>query len=224
MVHFLHPAQYTALMNSSYVSPKGIAISNSSLHNMTTSAWSRMYETKYVTHGDLYISVDAWVFGTSWNSTSHTPYLHNIPDTIYLGDFGFNSFTVPVDQYEASAMPPISWPHPVHYNAFDRRSIRGLFNVSDSGLVRSNIFGSIFHTPYGASTEIHDGSRVLIALPLMVIVVVCNTIKAIVMLVTLRQTREFPLVTIGDALASFLRQPDEVTTGMCVLHKEDLIR
>jgi hypothetical protein len=43
------------------------------------------------------------------------------------------------------------------------------------------------------------------------------------MFLTLRQTEDYPLVTIGDAAASFRRRPDHATVGMSVAHRDQII-
>ncbi|KAK5045445.1 hypothetical protein LTR84_009309 [Exophiala bonariae] len=56
----------------------------------------------------------------------------------------------------------------------------------------------------------------------MAAVIVCNFIKATAMIITLYSCDEMPLVTLGDAIASFLAEPDPVTSGNCLLSKEEL--
>jgi hypothetical protein len=59
-------------------------------------------------------------------------------------------------------------------------------------------------------------------IPIIVIVIVCNASKAICMLLTVWNTKEYPLVTLGDAIASFLEDPDPTTTNMCLVSKENV--
>ncbi|KAF8247747.1 hypothetical protein K440DRAFT_292787 [Wilcoxina mikolae CBS 423.85] len=47
------------------------------------------------------------------------------------------------------------------------------------------------------------------------IVIVCNFVKALCMLLTLCERDFVPLVTIGDAIQSFLMNPDPTTAGIC---------
>ncbi|GAB7354941.1 hypothetical protein MBLNU459_g5560t1 [Dothideomycetes sp. NU459] len=46
------------------------------------------------------------------------------------------------------------------------------------------------------------------SVPILMVVIVCNALKAIAMFWSLRQYRERPLVTVGDAIASFMNEPD----------------
>lgn len=54
------------------------------------------------------------------------------------------------------------------------------------------------------------------SLPIMIIVIICNLTKAICMLLTLRHRFATPLLTIGDAIDSFLRRPDIYTRNNCL--------
>ncbi|KAF4544456.1 uncharacterized protein LTHEOB_6026 [Lasiodiplodia theobromae] len=51
---------------------------------------------------------------------------------------------------------------------------------------------------------------------LFIVVIVANAIKAAAMIATLLQYKRPALVTIGDALASFLEEADETTRGLCL--------
>ena len=54
----------------------------------------------------------------------------------------------------------------------------------------------------------------------MIVVIVCNSIKMICMAwIAWKQDSE-PLVTLGDAIASFLETPDKFTVGNCITGKE----
>lgn len=62
------------------------------------------------------------------------------------------------------------------------------------------------------------------SLGILIAVIVMNSIKAGCMFWTLRRHREPTLITFGDALASFLDQPDRCSEGRCLLSKSDLAR
>lgn len=57
-------------------------------------------------------------------------------------------------------------------------------------------------------------------IPIIVIVIICNISIAVCMLITAWNTKDSPLVTLGDAIASFLEDPDPTTRGMCLVSKE----
>lgn len=54
------------------------------------------------------------------------------------------------------------------------------------------------------------------------IVVAFNLVKALSMLWILFRLRDNPLVTLGDAISSFLQQPDQTTKGFCLLSRADV--
>ena len=57
------------------------------------------------------------------------------------------------------------------------------------------------------------------SLPIMIIVIICNLTKAVCMLFTIRHRLATPLLTLGDAVASFLKRPDIYTKNNCLSDK-----
>ena len=64
--------------------------------------------------------------------------------------------------------------------------------------------------------------RLSFSLVIMLIVITANAIKATIMILTFVKLREPTLVTIGDAIASFLDEPDPTTAGICLSTREDI--
>ncbi|KAK6591892.1 hypothetical protein H4I96_12169 [Botrytis cinerea] len=64
--------------------------------------------------------------------------------------------------------------------------------------------------------------KVKFSVLLMIVVIACNLIKAICMGFAARYVEKSPLVTLGDAIASFLRTPDPTTKGLCLVSKKDI--
>lgn len=74
-------------------------------------------------------------------------------------------------------------------------------------------------------SELHESKcEVQFSLAILIIVMICNAIKALCMFLALRSLEDKPLVTIGDAIMSFLETPDKTTVGCCLLSKRDLNR
>ncbi|KAG0126943.1 hypothetical protein HOY82DRAFT_491140 [Tuber indicum] len=65
------------------------------------------------------------------------------------------------------------------------------------------------------SERIRGNCKVQFSLWVMIAVICCNLIKACGMVMTVSRSREPTLVTLGDAVDSFLRIPDPTTMGMC---------
>ncbi|PUU76463.1 hypothetical protein B9Z19DRAFT_990526 [Tuber borchii] len=57
--------------------------------------------------------------------------------------------------------------------------------------------------------------KVQFSLGIMISVICCNLVKACAMIMTVVRSREPTLVTLGDAIDSFLRIPDPTTMGIC---------
>ena len=60
-------------------------------------------------------------------------------------------------------------------------------------------------------------------IPIVAVVFVANLFKVIGMLWVAFRLRHAPLITVGDAVESFLNEPDSTTKGMCLLTKEDVV-
>ncbi|CUS15481.1 unnamed protein product [Tuber aestivum] len=65
------------------------------------------------------------------------------------------------------------------------------------------------------SEKTDENCTVQFTLQIMIIVICCNFVKACCMIMAVVRTREPTLVTLGDAVDSFLRVPDPTTVGMC---------
>ncbi|KAF9066200.1 hypothetical protein BDP27DRAFT_1365818 [Rhodocollybia butyracea] len=57
-------------------------------------------------------------------------------------------------------------------------------------------------------------------LPLLTIVVALNAIKVVCMAIVATKMKDHPLVTIGDAIASFIDNPSSETKGMCLVSQD----
>ena len=83
---------------------------------------------------------------------------------------------------------------------------------------RDIIIGNLTLTIAGAiSTLVDNGGGVQVAIPYLLIVLCCNIIKILSMAMTLWLNRTDLLVTTGDALQSYLQQPEMETYGYCLL-------
>lgn len=57
---------------------------------------------------------------------------------------------------------------------------------------------------------------------IMIVVIICNAIKFICMILAVFINKESVLTTVGDAIMSFLDNPDRTTVGMCIASKRDI--
>jgi len=60
------------------------------------------------------------------------------------------------------------------------------------------------------------------SLGILIAVIACNAVKSLAMFWTLKRQKDVTLVTIGDAVASYLDEPDELTKGRCLMGKVDV--
>lgn len=77
---------------------------------------------------------------------------------------------------------------------------------------------------YCLSRKVPGRSRLQIHLSLHLTVTILSAIKLSCLLLTFREQQGTPLVTNGDAIASFLSSPCVHSAGMCLLPQEELVR
>jgi hypothetical protein len=75
---------------------------------------------------------------------------------------------------------------------------------------------------YCLSENVESRCRVQFVPPLAYIVIVFNIAKAGILLYAYLSIKENPLMTIGDAVSSFLNRQDETTKDLCLMAKEDI--
>ncbi|KAF2029141.1 hypothetical protein EK21DRAFT_90038 [Setomelanomma holmii] len=78
------------------------------------------------------------------------------------------------------------------------------------------------HVAHAFSQKSNANSRLQISLHFMVVVVIFNAAKISIMALVLLEDDSAYLVTLGDAMASFLKRPDSFTQKKCMLGKEEL--
>jgi hypothetical protein len=77
---------------------------------------------------------------------------------------------------------------------------------------------------YCLSEVMEEDCKLQIAIPILVVVIFCNLMKLIVMCLVGWKFRLRPLVTTGDAIQSFLQEPDSTTSRMCLVDKEMIVK
>ncbi|KAL8708100.1 MAG: hypothetical protein Q9220_006954 [cf. Caloplaca sp. 1 TL-2023] len=90
----------------------------------------------------------------------------------------------------------------------------------DDGTAKDWTLGSgLYSVSYCLSRRMEEHCRLQYSLPLLITVIVCNFVKAIGMILLAYQRTSKPLVTLGDALTSFLDNPDPTSKGNCMADK-----
>ncbi|KAK1143248.1 hypothetical protein N8T08_006948 [Aspergillus melleus] len=72
--------------------------------------------------------------------------------------------------------------------------------------------------------EAEEHCQLFFSPPIAIVVIICNATKVIYMLLTTRDKRRDLMLTVGDALASFLTLPDSTTRGRCFLSHAEMTR
>lgn len=72
---------------------------------------------------------------------------------------------------------------------------------------------------YCLSKGVEEHCKLQFSLAIMIIVIICNLVKTICMSIIAWKQDPKPLVTLGDAIASFLNRPDVKSEGKCVVGK-----
>ena len=189
-----------------YKSPLYYKLNTTQNWNLTNSEWPQIYGAKYIAeHGDLYLVADQ--FRLQFNTNSK-PY--SIPDW---------SLQIPILQSVAQmsgATPNVLKPWSNSDGWVDINITSYDFNLSNSSTLSINVL-------YAFALKIPGGSSVQISLYFMIVVIICNILKATAMVMTYFDPSPDLLVTLGDAIASFLETPDPATKGVCTLSREELL-
>lgn len=123
----------------------------------------------------------------------------------------------PVYRWMCSAYPNLSGTNDAGCD------INGLSRYSSNWeLVAYDVSGSEYHPvpiQYCLSQPVEEHCRLQLSLIIMCIVMFCNFMKALCMYSILRHQKSPPLVTLGDAIESFLQDKDLTTENMCLADK-----
>lgn len=74
---------------------------------------------------------------------------------------------------------------------------------------------------YCLAQQVEEHCKLQLSVHLSTIVIILNAIKVILMVWVVLQVKESPLMTMGDAVASFLTEADPTTEDMCLLTKKE---
>lgn len=88
------------------------------------------------------------------------------------------------------------------------------YNTTPGALTEASI-------SYCLVQETDEHCQLNFSVSIMVIVIIVNMIKAVVMITTVLKLRAPALATVGDAIATFLDEPDPTTKSMCLATKDD---
>ncbi|KAE8317007.1 hypothetical protein BDV41DRAFT_561918 [Aspergillus transmontanensis] len=78
---------------------------------------------------------------------------------------------------------------------------------------RALSFSHPYSVDYCLSEKVEEHCRVMYSPAICLLIIVCNAVKVICIMLTIRLRRKELLFTVGDAIASFMKYPDRTTLG-----------
>ena len=142
----------------------------------------------------------------------------------------------PVEAYNGFTMPPIIWPDSVFMNASTNLRWNANVSIDHYGWLSNNSSYiqplnydqsggyTTQHVAYGLSTHVPQSSSIQIARVFIIVVIICNLLKTVAIFFTMRNCFSQQILTMGDAVSSYLQSPDISTLGACILKRKKLVR
>lgn len=215
------------------------------LTNLTISQFLAVYNTRYIPdHGDVFITYGAVALSLTLPNVSDSPLsLEN--SLIGVGNGRSIVPWVPISLALLGMpyVPDVALPSTVNVNFTNTTfpfsvaaavdDVRYLEATNWVNLYDGDGLGSstanqgvpaIHITPPIRSVSLRDGSKVQVILSYMLVVIACNTLKMVVMWTLWRNAHVEYCTTVGDAVQSFLRWPDQSTIGLCAKSRDSLVK
>jgi hypothetical protein len=179
--------------------------------------WVNNYATKHVSpFHDLYLVIDRFAFDPSRNATIE-PLMNYLPFEIeresnsLYADLVDLTGSLPWFSLSGKQLAPV-----------DLLESSPWYSIPGKQLVpRSNkTWPDDARIAHAFSRIVDRRSRLFISVDSMIVVISFNLVKVAILLWILVTDKSEYLVTIGDAVASFLERPDTCTIGQCMLGKE----
>ena len=164
------------------------------------------------------------------NSTVSVNITLNVTDMTYSTSQPSSILNFTVEAYNGSSMPQITWLDSVFVNASIDPTWKTEISIDDHGWLSIPSSGNqplgytIQHVAYGISTHVPQSSSIQIAWVFIVVVIISNLLKTVAIFFTLRDSFSQQILTMGDAVSSYLESPDISTLGACILKRKKLVR
>ena len=180
----------------------GYDTSTQSYEDHTPSECTKLYNTDFVSnHRNLFLIT---------KHTSNTTHNNTLLDIIHVSGKETSSSSWMCDYDQAgtgqvySPSPPICNPSTLTSNVTGGLPWRVKLTTGEEGEIS------------GCKSErTVEKCKVQFSLGIMIVVICCNLVKACSMVMAVVRSREPTLVTLGDAVDSFLRTPDPTTMEIC---------
>ncbi|CAG8303123.1 unnamed protein product [Penicillium salamii] len=125
----------------------------------------------------------------------------------------------PIANYSSQTMPSIEWPAPFNFRVSSDNSWKDILSLNPDAWMDPP-----WHVGYGFAEVLHKGSAVQISSAFLAVVLACNLLKTLAIYYILRGSYDSQIITQGDAISSFLADPDHHTVGFCAIEKSRLIK
>ena len=201
---------------SSILSPilEGYNNRTQSYEHLTPSECTKLYNTDFLsTHRNLFLIT---------NRNSNITHNNTLLDTIYVytGQAFSDSWMCAYDL--------------VYRNQYSLISLEPRLSCDSSKLTSDVASGLPWQIKLARGEEVDisgcksertvEKCKVHLSLGIMIVVICCNLVKACCMVTAVVKSREPTLVTLGDAMDSFLTIPDPTTIGMCFADRKFIKR
>ena len=234
-IHFVN-ASNDVLMNDSA----------STKSNLTNKEWQSRYDTSYVPDsGDLYLVINETCLNIKLESNSSPPSWSCLaaseppgPNEQFAAGASFTVLMLlDLEAYDGRTMPRLIWPNDTLISVSSTDTWRSLLSIDDQGWLSTTASlqnltlplqsqtpsNTIFHVAYGLSTHAPQSSSVQISWAFITVVILCNFVKTVAIFFTLRHSYSQQILTLGDAISTYLQHPEQSTIGACLLSKKDLL-
>ena len=191
-----NPAFQTRMIN--YGSDLMRNVENASIwQNMTNSQCLKEYGQEFVsTHGDI-LAVS-----------------HALNDSYSIAGFDSGG-PDPVGDMPSYAWMCKDYPNARYGQDKTQCRLSDLLKVAGNWTINSDL------VDYFLSLRKEENCRLQFSLTILIVVISCNFVKAACMTLVAYQHDSESLVTLGDAIASFLNKPESATQGNCIATKND---
>ncbi|KAL6719469.1 hypothetical protein ACLMJK_003709 [Lecanora helva] len=185
--------------------------------------WQRLDNKECIkAYGQQYVSAHGDLLAVSPDFNSAEQALH-ISD-ISPSDLGSATSAAPYSWICTTTTPLIATKcdlNVIEKNAPDWTLLNAT-HISDSASNGDNTLKKV-SVDYCLSQPMEERCRLQFSVIIMSIVIFCNLVKATCMFLTFQYHQSQPLLTIGDAINSFLQQRDSTTENMCMATRNTFI-
>ncbi|KAF2496744.1 hypothetical protein BU16DRAFT_537894 [Lophium mytilinum] len=181
------------------------SLNSSSSWNLTNDEWPTIYNGIVAEHGDLYLIADRiWV---ELLISDIQPSLTNL------------SSNIPILSSEEDLDSNLKFRFDLLDPSINKEGLVGVSTWDGKDRLTTNV-----HVRHAFADKLPGTSSVQMSLYFLIVVIVCNIMKLTAMVLAYRSFSADYVVTLGDAVSSYLERPDPVTVGLCALDCEDLVR